>query len=44
MGEIGECWIPADMVRYSDPVIPLVLWPLAFVIGLFIAHVIDQHD
>jgi hypothetical protein len=31
VGENGECWTPGDLVRYSDPVIPLVLWPLAIV-------------
>jgi hypothetical protein len=39
VGEIGECWIPDDLVLSLEPVIPLVLWPLAVLIVLI---VLDQ--
>jgi hypothetical protein len=42
VGENGECWIPADLVRYSDPVIPLVLWPLTILGALMFVLVIDS--
>jgi hypothetical protein len=42
VGENGEYWVPADMVRYSDPIIPLVLWPLAILGTLMFVLVIGS--